>query len=61
MLAELAAETSGLRLIEIRRRVEHRLKAPVPYDRFKDFVNAHSKGSDPLLERSGYGTYRLRA
>jgi hypothetical protein len=61
VLAELASEGRGLRLIEIHRRVEHRLGEPVGYGRFKDFVNAQSKGADPPLERSGYGRYRLRA
>jgi hypothetical protein len=60
LLAELAAEGGELRLKEIRRRVERRLGEPVDCVRFKDFVNDQSKSAAPLLERSGYGTYRLR-
>jgi len=60
LLAELAAEGGELRLKELRRRVESRLGEPVEYGRFRDFVNYQSKGAAPLLERLGYGTYRLR-
>lgn len=49
-----------MRLMEIRGRVEKRLGTPVDRDRFKDYVNDQSKGPDPLLERLGYGVYRLR-
>jgi hypothetical protein len=48
-------------LIEIRRRVDNRLGKPVPPARFKDYVNEQSKGANPVLERLGYGMYRLRA
>lgn len=58
---ELASEVSGLRLLEIRRRVEDRLGEPVPSARFKDYVNNQSKGANPLFERLGYGMYRLRS
>ena len=49
-----------MRLMEMRRRVEQRLGGPVDSKRFKDYVNDQSKGADPLLERIGWGTYRLR-
>jgi hypothetical protein len=58
---ELATEESGLRLVEIRRRVEVRLGEPVASARFKDYVNDQAKGANPLLERLGYGMYRLRS
>ena len=58
---ELAMEDSGLRLKEIRHRVEDRLGEPVASARFKDYVNDQSKGANPLLERLGYGMYRLRS
>ncbi len=47
--------------MEIRRRVEERLGEAVDRDRFKDYVNDQSRGADPLLERLGYGMYRLRS
>ena len=47
--------------MEIRRRVEDRLGEPVASARFKDYVNDQSKGGNPLLERLGYGMYRLRS
>ena len=58
---ELATEDSGLRLMEIRRRVEDRLGEPVVPGRFKDYVNEQSKGANAWLERLGYGMYRLRS
>ena len=57
---ELTAAGSELRLMEIRRRVEGRLGGPVDCNRFRDYVNDQSKGANPLLERLGYGMYRLR-
>ncbi len=47
--------------MEIHRRVEERLRKHVDRDRFKDYVNDQSKGPEPLLERLGYGMYRLRS
>ena len=61
VVQELAAEGSGLRLMEIRRRVENRLGEPVTPIRFKDYINDQSRGANPLLERLGYGMYRLRS
>jgi hypothetical protein len=58
---ELATEESGLRLMEIRRRVEARLGEPVASARFRDYVNYQSKSANPWLERLGYGMYRLRS
>lgn len=60
LVLELAEEEYGLRLREIRRRVEARLGRPVDADRFKDYVNGQSKAANPLVERLGYGMYRLR-
>ena len=59
VVSELTGEDYGLRLREIRRRVEARLGEPVACARFKDYVNDQSKGANPLLERLGYGMYRL--
>ena len=59
VVQELATESSGLRLWEIRQRVERRLDEPVAPKRFKDYVNDQSRGTNPLLERVGYGRYRL--
>lgn len=56
----LAAEEQGLRLREIRRRVEDRLGEAVIPTRFKNYVNQQSRGANSLLERLGYGIYRLR-
>lgn len=56
----MADEGAGLRLMEIRQRVERRLDEPVAPKRFKDYVNDQSRGTRPLLERMGYGRYRLR-
>ncbi len=56
---ELTAAGNELRLMEIRRRVEDRLGQPVDRNRFRDYVNYQSKGANPLLERLGYGMYRL--
>jgi hypothetical protein len=61
LVQELKGEGSGLRLMEIRRRVEFRLEEPVPPTRFKNYVNEQSKGTNPLLERLGWGRYRLRS
>ena len=61
IIQELAAEDSGLRLLEIRRRVEARLGEPVAPKRFKGYVNDQSRGAKPLLESMGYGRYRLRS
>lgn len=61
IVEELATEGSGLRLMEIRRRVEDRLGEPVSPTRLKDYVNDQSRGANPLLERLGYGVYRLRS
>lgn len=58
---ELATKDSGLRPMELRRRVEDRLGEPVAPARFKDYVNDQSKGANAMLERLGYGLYRLRA
>ena len=60
LVHELTTDSSGLRLMEIHRRVEDRLGEPVSRDRFKDYVNGQSKGARALLERLGYGVYRLR-
>ena len=60
IIHELDTESSGLRLVEIRQRVERRLDEPVAPKRFKDYVNDQSRGTRPLLERMGYGRYRLR-
>ena len=60
-LVEVLAEAgSDLRLFELQRRVEERLDRELPRTRFKDYVNDQSKGRSPLLERLGYGRYRLR-
>jgi hypothetical protein len=56
----LAEAGSELRLFELRRRVEEPLDRKPPRTRFKDYVNDQSKGRNPLLERLGYGRYRLR-
>src|SRR5207245_1716875 len=42
VVEELAAEGSGLRLMEIRRRVEKRIGEPIGPTRFKDYVNDQS-------------------
>ncbi len=55
----LAEEGSDLRLREIHRRVEDRLGEELPKNRFKDYVNDQAKGSGAVLERLGYGRYRL--
>ena len=60
VIQELAVEGSGLRLMEIRRRVEDRLGEAIPPTRFKNYVNELSRGAKPLVERLGYGVYRLR-
>jgi len=59
LVHELLTESSGLRLMEIRRRVENRLGEPLDNHRFRDYVNDQSKGTNPLLERLGWGIYRL--
>ena len=61
VLIELADGSRELRLIELRERVERRLGEPVDRVRFKDFVNDQTRSANPLLERCGYGVYRLRA
>ena len=61
IVQELATEAAGLRLLEIRRRVEDRLGEPIASARFRDYVNDQSRGTNPLLERLGYGNYRLRS
>jgi hypothetical protein len=56
------AEAGGdLRLSVIHERVEKRLGSSLSRARFKDYVNDQSKGARPLLERLGYGRYRLRS
>ena len=60
LVKELPTESAGLRLMEIRRRVEERLGEPVEQKRFRDYVNDQSRGTNPLVERLGWGTYRLR-
>jgi hypothetical protein len=61
LVQELTADGSGLRLMEIRLRVEDHLGGPVDQKRFKDYVNDQSRGADALLERLAWGTYRLRS
>jgi hypothetical protein len=61
IVAELLETDTGLRLKEMRSRVESRLGEPVAPARFREYVNAQSKGATPLLERLGYGRYRLRS
>jgi hypothetical protein len=61
IVSELAAEASGLRLMEIRCRVEAQLGEALAPARFRDYVNYHSKGTNGFLERLAYGTYRLRS
>ena len=61
ILEELASEESGLRLMEIRRRVENRLGESVDSARFRDYVNYQSRSANPWLERLGYGRYSLRS
>jgi len=57
----LTSEGSGVRLKDLRQKVEERLGKPVNQNRFKDYVNSQTRGANPLLERLGYGTYRLRS
>ena len=59
LVHELLTESAGLRLREIRLRVEDRLGEPVDRNRFRDYVNDQSRGSSPLLERLGWGVYHL--
>jgi hypothetical protein len=61
VVRELGDEGGELRLTEIRRRVELRLGGSVDKHRFRDYVNDQSRGRNPLLERLGYGLYRLRS
>ena len=61
IIEELASEEPGLRLMEIRRRVEHRLGESIDAARFRDYVNYQSRSANPWLERLGYGRYRLRS
>jgi hypothetical protein len=61
-ITEVLAEAgSDLRLSEIHKRVEKQLATTVSRTRFKDYVNDQSRGTHPLLERLGYGRYRLRS
>jgi hypothetical protein len=60
IVSVLREEAGELRLMEIRRRAEERLGEPLDNRRFKDFVNDQSRGRKSLLERTGYGLYRLR-
>ena len=60
IVTELTAADDGLRMKDLRHRVEVRLGEPVASARFRDYVNAQSKGVNPLLERVSYGMYRLR-
>jgi hypothetical protein len=61
-LTEVLAEAgSDLRLSAIHERVEQRLGSTLSRTRFKDYVNDQSRGARPLLERLGYGRYRLRS
>jgi hypothetical protein len=50
----------ALRLTELKRRVESRIGESVSPARFKDYVNEQSRGRKAILERVGYGQYRLR-
>ena len=59
LVKELPTDNSGLRLMEIRRCVEEQLGEPVDRKRFRDYVNDQSRGANPLLERLGWGVYRL--
>ena len=61
-LTEVLSEAvSELRLSAIHERVEQRLGSTLSRTRFKGYVNDQSKGARPLLERLGYGRYRLRS
>jgi hypothetical protein len=60
ILAVLTEEGGELRLGEIQRRVEARLGEAVRPERFKDYVNQQSRGRRAILERLGYGLYRVR-
>src|SRR5579862_2301702 len=57
---ELVAEPEGLRVSELRRRVEAQLGETIDTKRFKDYLNGQSKAAKPLVERLSYGIYRLR-
>jgi hypothetical protein len=56
----LRDEPSGLRLKTLRERVEHQFGEALSKVRFKNYVNELSRGRHPVLERLGYGRYRLR-
>ena len=60
LVRELGDHGAELRLMDLRERVELRLGESVDRRRFRDYVNDQSRGASPLLERLGYGTYRLR-
>src|SRR4051794_16942892 len=60
-LVEVLREANEvLPLMEIRVRMEARLGESLSAQRFKDYVNDQTRGRNPLLERLGYGRYRLR-
>src|SRR5579883_2072917 len=60
LVREMPADGSGIRLKDLRQLVELRLGETVDRNRFKDYVNDQSRGANALLERVGYGVYRLR-
>jgi hypothetical protein len=55
----LSEEGDELRLMELHRRVEGRFGEAITRARFKDYVNDQSRGENAILERLGYGRYRL--
>jgi hypothetical protein len=59
IVSVLAEEAGGLRLRELRQRVEQRLGEDIDAARFKDYVNDQSHGKEAILERLGYGHYKL--
>jgi len=55
IVTELTAADAGLRLKEIRSRVENRLGESVAPARFRDYVNAQSKGATRCWSGSAMG------
>jgi hypothetical protein len=60
IIQALEAEGGELQVMLLHARVECLLADPVRVARFRDYVNEQSRGKHAILERAGYGRYRLR-
>lgn len=60
ILAALRPKPDGATAAEVLEKVRKKLGADVPASSVRSYLQLGSRGSSPLLERTGRGRYRLR-